>query len=259
MSVFNNDYAAGYDALYKEKNYQAECDVIEAVLGASSTGRPIRLLDVGCGTGGHAIELARRGHQVCGVDLSAAMLTVAQRKAEEQLPRDRRPAFVQGDARDFAIEVGGVFDAAVMMFAVVGYLTDNASVISALTNVRRHLKTGALFMCDFWWGPAVLMQRPGERVRLVRTAEGQLLRATRTVLDTQANTADVHFDVFDLSDNKPARHSEETHRMRYYFAPELELLFNAAGMKLQRIGRFPQTELAPTPECWDAVAIAEAV
>jgi SAM-dependent methyltransferase len=187
------------------------------------------------------------------------MLTVARRKAEDQLPVERRPVFVEGDARNFHVERQQPFDAAVMMFAVVGYLSDNASVVSALTNIRRHMKTGGLFLCDFWWGPAVLMQRPGERVRVVQTAQGQLLRATRTVLDTRANTADVHFDVFHLSENAPARHSEETHRMRYYFGPELELLFRSAGMELQTIGRFPQFELPPSPDCWDAVAIARAV
>ena len=42
-----------------------------------------RILDIGCGTGRHSIELARRGYQVTGVDISSGMLTEAKKRAEE--------------------------------------------------------------------------------------------------------------------------------------------------------------------------------
>ena len=41
------------------------------------------ILDIGCGTGRHSVELARRGYQVTGVDLSAGMLAKAEEAAEE--------------------------------------------------------------------------------------------------------------------------------------------------------------------------------
>jgi SAM-dependent methyltransferase len=254
--VFQDDYASGYDALYREKDYGAECDVVEQALSAAS-GQPLRLLDVGCGTGGHAIELARRGHRVTGVDLSEDMLRHARRKGAAAL-LDERLEFVQGDARSFRL-TAAPFDAAIMMFAVLGYVTDNDGLVSALSTVRAHLKPGARFCCDFWWGPAVLTDRPGERVRTVGNGQGELLRATRTRLDTLTNVAEVHFDLFRFDATAPAVRSSETHRMRYFFGPELKLMLRLAGFEIERLGQFPGLADAPTDRSWNAMLVARAV
>ena len=55
-------------------------------------------------------------------------------------------------------------DATVMMFAVLGYFPGNSDVQAALDSARRHLRPGGLFFCDMWYGPAVLSQRPSERI-----------------------------------------------------------------------------------------------
>ena len=57
---------------------------------------PSRILDLGCGTGRHLIVLAASGHQATGVDISPAMLTVAQRKLEDQ---ELSALLLQGDGR----------------------------------------------------------------------------------------------------------------------------------------------------------------
>jgi SAM-dependent methyltransferase len=254
--VFQDDYASGYDALYREKDYGAECDVVESAL-AIEPGMALRLLDIGCGTGGHAIELARRGHRVTGVDLSEDMLGHARRKGAAS-SLEPRLEFVQGDARSFRLP-HPPFDAAIMMFAVLGYITENEGLLSALTTVRAHLKPGAHFCCDFWWGPAVLTDRPGERVRTVPTGRGELLRATRTSLDTLHDVAEVHFDMFRFDAELPAVRNRETHRMRYFFGPELTLMCRLAGFEIERLGQFPGLGEAPTDRSWNAMLVARAV
>ena len=59
-------------------NTRAEVDFILEVMQVPPTGS---LLDVGCGVGRHALELARRGYRVTGVDISAGMLEQARRAA----------------------------------------------------------------------------------------------------------------------------------------------------------------------------------
>src|SRR5438477_4621135 len=69
-----------------------------------------RILDIGCGTGRHSLELARRGFRMTGVDLSTGLIEVARAKARsENLPAD----FIVQDARQ--LQVNGAFDAAICL------------------------------------------------------------------------------------------------------------------------------------------------
>ena len=69
-----------------------------------------RILDMGCGTGRHTLELARRGYRVTGVDLSMDMIQIAQRKAEES---GVSAEFIRGDATEFSGD--NAFDAAISL------------------------------------------------------------------------------------------------------------------------------------------------
>jgi SAM-dependent methyltransferase len=256
MKVFDSAYADNYDAMYAEKNYSKECDLVEQAVSKYGPSGAKQLLDVGCGTGGHAWEFAQRGYKVTGVDLSAAMLEVARSKTTELVEGDR-PRFVQGDARTFDAE--HQHDVAIMMFAVVGYLVDNAAVASGLGNIRRHLRKGGLFICDFWYGPAVLSVRPGDRVRVMNTPSGKIIRAASTVLDTQAHTADVSFQLWTMSGGKAVSETNETHRMRYFFPQEMRMFLELSGFELVSMSAFPSLNEPLDDKSWNAVVVARAV
>ena len=80
QAVFGADYAAAYDVLYHDKDYAAECDLIERVFAEYGDRKIQGVLDLGCGTGGHAALLAERGYTVVGVDRSADMLRRARER-----------------------------------------------------------------------------------------------------------------------------------------------------------------------------------
>ena len=255
MSVFNSLYAGQYDQLYVDKSYKAECDLIQEAIRRHATGKPQTLLDVGCGTGAHAVELAQRGYSVTGVDLSQSMLDRAIQKAAA-LDAASRPRFLCGDARDF--ETGQSHDVAIMMFAVVGYLTSNDDVLKGLRNIRRQLVPGALFICDFWYGPSVLSVRPTDRVRVLPTAEGRVIRAASTTLDIPRHTADVTFRLWSLQGERLSGETSETHRMRYFFPQEFALMLTVAGFKLHGMSAFPSLDQPLGDDTWNAFAVAEA-
>lgn len=256
MPVFDSQYADQYDRLYAQKDYRLECDLIEAVAERFARARPRTILDVGCGTGQHAIELAARGYELTGVDLSEAMLAHARRKSAS-LTAAARLRWLQGDARNF--DVGSTFDMAIMMFAVIGYLTSNAQVLESMRNIRRHLVAGGVFACDFWFGPAVLTERPTDRVRIMDTEHGEVIRTTKTETHILEHTADVTFRLWEMRGNQVVSNSCETHRMRYYFPQEFALLLSCSGFELVHLSAFPSLDAVLTDTTWNAFAVAMAI
>jgi 2-polyprenyl-3-methyl-5-hydroxy-6-metoxy-1,4-benzoquinol methylase len=79
-ALFEN-YAGNYDNEVFVQGTPGECDFIEKEINYN---RSLHILDVGCGTGRHAIELTKRGYKVTGIDLSESQLQKAREKASEQ-------------------------------------------------------------------------------------------------------------------------------------------------------------------------------
>ena len=256
--TFGAGYAQQYDFLYQDKDYDAEVAMLETLFeryGMAGT----TVLDLGCGTGQHSIRLARRGYELTGVDRSPEMLRIARVKAEQSLDETSpQPHFVEGDVTTCRLP-GAKFDAVLMMFAVLGYQVTNAAVRAALETVRAHLKPGGLFVCDVWYGPAVLSVRPSERTKVVDVPGGQVIRSVRTELDSFAHRADVDYRVWRLKDKQVVAEMHETHAMRFFFPQELALLFEAAGLSLVDLRAFGDVAAPPTDATWNVLAVGRAV
>jgi SAM-dependent methyltransferase len=256
-AVFGQAYADQYDLLYSDKNYEAECDLLEEVFRRYAE-KPVKtILDLGCGTGNHAIPLARRGYQVTGVDRSPDMLAQAQKKASSNLLPATccSPTFVQGDIRN--LNLGQQFDAVLMMFAVLGYQLTNDDVLAALHTVGRHLRPGGLFVCDFWYGPAVLATRPGDRVKVIPLSEGKLIRMVSGRMDVRHQLCEIHYRLWHLNGDRVLSETEEVHKMRFFFPLELDLALNQAGLTMRSLTAFPGLDCAADETTWNALAVAQ--
>jgi len=106
QTLFAN-YARQYDEEVYTRGTQGEVDFLEQELEHDRTRT---VLDIGCGTGRHAIELAARGYQVTGVDLSEGQLARAREKAAAA---GVSVDFRQCDARE--LEFAAAFDLAMMI------------------------------------------------------------------------------------------------------------------------------------------------
>lgn len=116
-----------------------EVDFIEDSLGVEKNGA---VLDLACGIGRHAIELARRGYEVVGCDLSLAMLA---RAGDEAQSRGAKLDFVQGDMRELTFDER--FDGVYCWNTSFGYFEEDKN-IQVVERVRRALKTGGQFLLD---------------------------------------------------------------------------------------------------------------
>jgi SAM-dependent methyltransferase len=248
-SVFGEGYAAAYDALYRDKDYDAECDLVERLAREHGDGPVRRVLDLGCGTGGHALVLAARGYEVVGVDRSEEMLAQARGKAAGSV------AFHQADIR--TVELGERFDLAVMLFAVLGYLGSDDDVRAALDAARRHLRPGGLLVFDVWYEPAVIAQRPSERMKEVGLNDGMILRRSSGELDEQRRICTVRFHLVEERGGV-RRETEEEHEVRYFSEADLARLLADSAFQLARLGAFPEVEREPDATTWNVVAAARA-
>jgi SAM-dependent methyltransferase len=256
--IFGAAYAQQYDLLYQDKDYDAEVALLERLFERHELQGNM-VLDLGCGTGQHAIRLASRGFEVTGVDRSPEMLRIARVKAEQSLDElSPQPSFVEGDIT--TVRLGGEpFDVALMMFVVLGYQVTNEAVRAALLTVRSHLRPGSLFICDVWYGPAVLHLRPSERTKVVEAPGGQVIRSVRTELDSFAHRADVSYRVWRLRDKEVVAEMHETHAMRFFFPQELALLFEMSGLELLELRTLGNTDEPPTEETWNVLAVGKAI
>ncbi len=104
---------------------------------------PVRILDVGCGAGMHAVELARLGHAVTGLDRTAALLAAArERSAAAGVP----VAWLQGDMRDFALDAS--VDVALSLYVSFGYFESREEDLAVLRCMHRALAPGGRALLD---------------------------------------------------------------------------------------------------------------
>ena len=136
--LFTN-YAENYD---KESFTKGTVDEVNFIEKEIEYDKSKSILDIGCGTGRHAIELAKRGYEVTGIDLSESQLKRAKEKAKNA---GVNVDFLQRDARDFSFD--HQFDL-VLMICEGGFSlmeTDEMN-FKILVNAEKALKKGGSFI-----------------------------------------------------------------------------------------------------------------
>lgn len=214
MTPANNhweDFFDGHALQYMEnvftRNTIAEVDFIMDIFNPAE-GQSI--LDVGCGTGRHSVELARRGYKVVGIDLSSGMLVQARKAAEAA---GVEVEFIKADATEYRPETQ--FDFAVCLcegaFCLLGTGDDPIEHdLKILSNIRDSLKPGGMFILT-------------------------CLSAFRTIrMYSNDDVASGRFDPLTLTEKSDVDESLNL-RERGYVPTELRLLFDSAGLEVLHI------------------------
>lgn len=252
MENFNR-YARFYDLFYRKKDYEKESEFVFELLKKVGVKKPRRVLDVGCGTGGHVLRLAEHGYRVDGIDLSPDMITIAESKIRKARLGKLASVSVE-DIRVFASETR--YDLVMAMFAVIGYITTTKDLLAAFGNISSMLRRGGAFVFDVWFGPAVLNDLPETRISEFDLGKDRIIRMAEPQLDVRRQVVNVHYRVLKVSGNNRIERIDEHHLMRFFFIQELELMLQSAGMKLDLVCPFLDASRKPEIDDWNISVVA---
>ncbi len=219
-----------YLQLYPHRN-DADARAAVSLVAAHAPVPGRRILDLACGPGRHARQLAGAGGTVMGLDLSMPLL----RRAREL--RLASTSWVRGDVRVLPFRAGA-FALVVNLFTSFGYFADDRDHADVLAEVARVLAPGGTFVLDYFHAGSVRRGLVG--------AEEQML-GTQRVLVQRRISPDGRFVLKDMHLTADGRHFEE--RVRLFAPAELERLITGAGMVVeQTFGAYdgaPLTDQAP--------------
>jgi len=140
--LYNRDV---YFHLYEESDSTLAQKEVADVVNLLSLQPSVRILDLCCGYGRHSIELAKRGFEVVGVDISQKQIQHAKEKAKDHRVN---VTFQVKDARKLSFT--NDFDIILNMFLSFGYFEDEKEDKNMLQGVYQSLKPNGRFLMDFW-------------------------------------------------------------------------------------------------------------
>jgi SAM-dependent methyltransferase len=184
-----------------------------------------RVLDLACGPGRHAAQLAARGARVVGLDLSLPLLARARMRTRGAVP------MVRADMRQLPFRAG-TFDLVVNLFTSFGYFAEDRQHQGVLTDAAALLRPGGAFVLDFFNAAAV---RHGLVPREERVVGSQRVVIQRRIAD------DGHHVVKEMHLLDDGRSFVE--RVRLFTGEELAGLMRCAGLDVRH--RFGGYDGAP--------------
>ena len=185
--------------------------------------QPERVLDLACGEGTFAVEMARRGYRVTGVDLSPEMLRFAREKAKETGVEVR---FIEQDMRDLKLDER--FDLVTCWYGSLNYLLEYDELVRIFRNVAQALNPGELFIFDMntRYGLAVNWQRHPCTIEVDRP---DMLIIHRPSYDYERNIATLRITGF-LREGERWRRIDEEHKERGCTLEEIREALQGAGL-----------------------------
>ena len=195
-----------------------ECDFVVSALELQPGAR---VLDLCCGQGRHAVELAKRGFRVTGFDLSEYLLGLARDRAEKE---DVACEFVQGDMSELPWH--DEFDAVINLWTAFGYLETDEEDEKVLRAIARCLRPGGRAFFDLW-----------NRDRMARNVQHQSWyeHEGHIVLDQQEwdwLTGRMNMNRVIIPPDGPRR--EMGFSLRVYMHPEFVAMLRRAGLEWDR-------------------------
>jgi SAM-dependent methyltransferase len=214
-TFFDEEYFTIYERRVSPEYTQREVDGVVSLLGLQPGAR---VLDLCCGHGRHSIELARRGHDVTGQDLSEVFLRRAERDSAEA---GVGVSWVRSDMREIPFDAE--FDVVVNLFSAFGYLESEAEDQRVLGQVRKALRPDGRFLIDMNNRDTLARRfRPAD---VDRRPDGTLI-----IEERQLDVATGRIRMLYTTVRPDGGRSERSAYMRLYGVTELSRMLRAEGL-----------------------------
>lgn len=240
MSEAYTSLAPVYDLLNSDIDYKAWGDFIEKQFGLFAEKKPESVLDLACGTGNMTVELASRGYDMTGIDLSEDMLAVAREKCDRGRFRHDVLLLCQNMTE---FELYGTVDAVVCCLDGLNYLTKTEMLKKTFRHVHNYLNPDGLFLFDMNT-PAKFESVYGDNAYILE--EDGVFCAWQNVYNSKSKLCDFYLTIF-TEDKKGRWHrTDEEQRERCYSLATVKKALSECGFEL--CGVFSDFDMAE-PEC----------
>jgi SAM-dependent methyltransferase len=218
-------FTSCYDSLFARKNYAREADRILSIAGRVLPRVPGRILEIGCGTGSHTVEFAKRRVPLTAVDIDGRMLSLARKKLGRIEGAD--VSFFHGPVEKLPEKNFGL---ALALFNVVTYIPDRLRLDAFFRAVHERLAPAGLFVFDCWNGVAAILDPPGKKRWKVRHGGGTLhcLLASRTDFFRQTTTLTYRLRIIG-KDGKEKKRGEYSFEQFLWTPREIGFAIEEAG------------------------------
>ncbi|SRR6266508_1269282 len=238
------DCSEGYNEFLAElydyiRPYRDRKDVDFFVDIARSSAGPV--LELGCGTGRVLIPTARAGIEIVGLDASASMLSVCQKRLSAEPEAVRLKTYlVQGDMRQF--EIKRQFALITIPFRPFQHLLTTEDQLSCLQTARHHLTPGGCLILDVF-NPSLphltddrYLEEHAEEPEFTTIDGRRVVRHARIVArDFLNQISDAELIYYVTNPNGSEERVVHRFRLRYLFRFELEHLLARCGFRLEAL------------------------
>lgn len=202
-----------YDRAYygKDSAYAFEVEEIVPLFGAGAHN----IIDIGCGTGKHAVELLKKGHRVHCIDISKHAVC----KTAEHIKPYRHASVEMADIAEY--HTRKKFEVALALFVVFSYL-DRATMEKALRNAYELLAPGGLLLFDVVNG--VQLDKRFQK-KIVVNGDGVKIAWNRTKI-SESNIIEADAEIY-CKDGTLDEHQT----FRYYYPEEICAMAREAGFE----------------------------
>lgn len=243
-------YHQYYDRIYAGKDYAAEVAAVLRISLDLTGAAPKRVLDVGCGTGSHALLLASAGCDVVGLDLDTDAIAVACGKCVALPPPV--PRFL---CQDVAALADDGFDLAISMFNVINYIDCSRALSRFLEAIIQRLAPGGVYIFDCWNGLAALLDPPRDKEMELAAGDERIKVATRPTLDRMRQSVHMTNQVTITRSNGGTESFDYNYTSTLWTPWHLRQVLTQAGFGVVNICRLMEPDKQADEQDWKIMFI----